>query len=310
MQYTSESTIEHLKTHDKVESWINGNNLEVSLLNKECNSICSMSITDDKMLDYVVHGHNTNNKNRVSLHDTGYSDNYNTDVMTKNDIGYYSDSNESTMHEKGPYITENATFHNIAQKASVPVQEHSPHAHVDKAMKEETLAQSPPLQTTVTSPVPSGYITLENQFQSHAQNIIEVENKNQGDCFHDATTSNQYAASPANILVKETNETPSVLEEDSFPYTTAEIQPTSLPSPVSVEGKNGNGNSPAVSKLIENNHVASQSCSTEINSAVSMEITKQGTPITDSFPYVALNENNHISPPSQHTCALTGKKII
>lgn len=320
MQYAAESTIdyEYLKTHDKMQIWLN--NSEMTTLDDKHNSICSTGITNEEILDYLVHGHNVNtdnyNTSTLLTHDIGYCTNtegYDANTRIKNDTGYYSGSNESLTHGNRSYIPEDVAFHNTTQKTtSNSAQEES---HVDCVIEEETLAQSPPLQTIA---IPNGYVTLENQYQSHTQNTIEI---GQGDCFSDST------ASPIDVLVKEINENRKSPAVDSFPYTATEISPT---SPVSVEEKYGNENSPAVSEgeylpyttaidQCDSSTVTKltdvpQSCSTEIDSAVSMELTKQGTPITDSFPYVTLYEKDthHTTliplSNSQHSCASTEKK--
>jgi len=303
----------------------------MTTLDEKRSSICSASITDEKMLDYLVHGHNTStDDHNKTTDDTEYcasTEGYNTNTATKNDTGYYSCSNESLTHENGSYIPESVAFHNASKKtASSSVEEDS---HVDYVINDDILAQSLPIQT-VTSPVPCGYVTLENQYQSHT---IEIKNKSQRDYIPDST-SNQYITSPVDVLVKETNENRkslAVFEDDSISYTTAEIQPTSLPihlvsvenyknihSPAMSEGEyipytaaKGQCHSSTATKLTENNCDEPQSCSTESNSVVSMNLTKHGASITDSFPHVTLNEEDtyHTMPlsDSQHSYTSTNK---
>jgi len=303
----------------------------MTTLDEKHNSICSTSITDERILDYLVRGHNVNaddyNETTLPIHNTGYCTNpegCNTNRATKNDTGYYSGSSENVTHENGSHILDGVALCNTPASNSVQEEYHTDY------VKEDTLTESPPLQT-VRSPIPSDY-AAESQYQSHT---IEIKNKSQGDYFSDSTTSNQHTVSPVNILMKETKENSKpfvVFEEDSFPYMTEEIQPISLTTyPVSV-GKYESKNLPVVSegeyfpytaainqfdsstvtKLTVNSHDESQSCSTEINSVASMKLTKQGISIADSFSHVTLNEEDtcHTVPlsDSHHSCTSTDKK--
>ena len=60
--YEEESTIdnEYLKSHDKVRKW------SIKMPHEDSCSVCSPNLTNEKMLDYIVHGHSAKIKNRNS----------------------------------------------------------------------------------------------------------------------------------------------------------------------------------------------------------------------------------------------------
>ena len=120
--------------------------LETSMLDEECGSIGSTSITSKKMLDYIVYGHSTkhNNANEfvVLVHGAGSRNN--------------SGSNESLTHENGPYFSESTVFHNNTQ--AIPV--------LESHLGNEGAIESVHLQTNLIH----SCITLESQNQIHTQN--------------------------------------------------------------------------------------------------------------------------------------------
>ena len=282
----------------------------MSTLDEEQSSICSPSVTNEKMLDYIIHGHSTkehSNANGESIHYTRYrsnSENYSvTSAMSKNDTECYSDSSESLTHKNGSYVSEKAAFCNKENKV-MPASVQEEKLHLENVIGEEV--QSASSQIILPSPIPNGYITLDSQHQS----------------------TDKRATSPFQIEAEEMNENgklPMLSEGEYFPDTTAEIRPTSDPStsPIVMEEKYGNRKSPTISegeylpytsainqydpasvtKLLENNYHMQQNCNTGMYNAVSMESLKEGTLITDNFLYVTLTEDDicHTAPHT-HTC--------
>ena len=281
-------------------------------LDEECSSICSPSVTNETMLDYVMNGHNTKEykTKTVSTLDTDYcasTENYNT---VKNDTGYYSGSSESLTQENGSYISEKAAFGKISKPTSVPEK-----CHLDNVIEEEELVQSSPSQNTFASPIPSGYVTLDSQQLSYMASAIDVENNKQGGHLSKTTTSHQKLILSNESSVEGRNEndkSPTLSEGEYFPDTTAETQPTTstLTSPSLIEENCENINSPVISEgeylpytsainqhdpaaettLSENQ--MQQNRTTGEYDAISVEPVKQGTLITDDFPYVTLDEDD------------------
>ena len=222
---TSTIDSEYLKSHDKVKKWFN-NYLDKSTVDEESGSIFSQSITDEKMLDYIVQGHSTkeHNINPVSVHDTGYctsTDNSNTTATTTIDTGYYSDStNESTIQQN---ISKKAKFCDTTKEA------------------------------TYISPQeePNFFVTVEDK---HLETATDTENNcnKQGEYILDSTTSSQHTPPPIELSTKEPNKSLTVFdsEVDDFPYTTAEINLTSnsLGNPTLTGDKCGNINSPTIAE--------------------------------------------------------------
>ena len=265
---TSTIDNEYLESHDKVKKWLDGY-LDMTTVDEEQSSIRSPSTTDEKMLDYV-HGHSTkeHNTNPVSVHDTEYSNgtnNYNISISTKND---YSGSFETVPHENGLYISEDAAFYKATKKkVYISPQEES---HFNNVIEEEGLVQSKSSQITVASLVPSGYVTLEDQF--------EKDWNKQGKYTLHSSTSNQHSP-PIDVSTEEEIENNSisrVFDTDKFPYTTVEIHSTSnsLTSPTL-----------AVTTLLESNN-------TGLINVKSLESVRQEVQSTDNFSYLTLNKDN------------------
>ena len=281
--------------------------LEMPALDEERSSICAPSVTNETMLDMVVNGRSRNTKEcnteTVSTRDTDYCtgiEGYNTIALIKNDTGYYSGSSESFTQENGSYISEKAAFSKITKPKSTPV---------DYLIEEEELVQSAPSQDIIASAVPTGYVTLESEQLS---SIPEIENNRHEDRLSKGTTSDQKFS--FSNETKENNKSPALSEGDYFPYTTAEIQPASngLTSPTVIKDNCENVNSPVISEgeylpytsavnqhdpaaettLLEKNHHLEQNCITGGYNAMSV---KQETLITDSFPYITLDEDNPFS---------------
>ena len=295
---TSTIDYEYLKSHDKMKKWLD-DYLDMPTVDEEHSSICSPSMTDEKMLDYVQ-GHSTkeHNTNPVSVHDTEYSNspnNYNISISTKTD---YSGSNETVPHENGLYISEDAAFYNAAKKkVYISPQEES---HFNTIIKEEGLVQSKSSQITVASSVPSGYVTSEDQ--------LEKDWNKQGKYTLHSSTSDQHSP-PIDVSAEEENKNNSiseVSEVDKFPYATAKIDPTSnsLTSPILIdenitstpisEGEYfpyttaiGQEEYSAVTTFPENNN-------TGLINVTSPESVKQEIQSTDNFPYVTLNKDNSV----------------
>ena len=229
------STIEYgyLRNHEKVKRWMN-------TLDEEHRSISSLSISNEQMLDYVTHGHSTKEHNAVYIHDSVFSDsteNYNASTTTKSDIGYYSSSSDR-------YISEDAAFCNKGSKATSSVLDQEK-SHLDNVIEEEGHVQSASSQITLSSPILNGYTTIE---QINIQHSIKAGDYKQEDDI--PNTSEQYASSPFQISLEETNEnskSPVVSAEDYFPITTAEIHQASnsFTSPTITDEI---GNSPAASE--------------------------------------------------------------
>ena len=291
---TSTIDYEYLKSHDKMKKWLD-DYLDMTTVDEERSSICSPSITDEKMLD-CVQGYSTkeHNTNPMSVHNTEYSNstnNYNISISTKND---YNGSNETVPHENELYISEDAAFCNAAKKkAYISPQEES---HLDNVIEEEGLVQSKSSQITS---VPSGYVTLEDQLETDW-------NKQQGKYTLDSSTSGQHSP-PTDISAEEENKNNSisrVSEGDKFPYATAEIDPTSnsLTSPTLTDG---NITSPPISEgeyLPYTTAVSQEDYSavttfpennnTGLINVTSPESVKQEIQSTDNFPYLTLNKDN------------------
>ena len=224
VQYYEESTIdnEYLNKHDKVKKWFE-NSLRMSVLHEECCSVCSPNLTNEKMLDYIVHGHSARNKNRNSLstYSAGCytdSEDYNTTGMTKTkDTGYYSESNESLTSDNGPYMLESAAFRKTApSKTPKSVQKES---HFVNAIKGKTHVHSVSSQTTVYFPLSHA---IKSQHQTRTQTSIETDNKTPKSYSCDSATYNYYILSPVEVLEEETNEnitSPTVFKEDNFAHT-------------------------------------------------------------------------------------------
>ena len=97
----------------------------MSTLDEEQSSICSPSVTNEKMVDYI-HGHSTkeHSNNRYCSSSENYSV---TSAMIKDDTECYSGSSENLTHENG-YVSEKAAFCNKENKVmSASVQEEKPH---------------------------------------------------------------------------------------------------------------------------------------------------------------------------------------
>ena len=255
----------------RVKKW-----LEMSTLEEECGSTCSTNLTDENMLNNIVHGHKTKhgNTNGVAVQD----------AVTTNDSGcFYSASIESLTRDSGPYFSESVVFHHnkMQTTVSVAVQDES---YIDN---QETVAQSVPSQTIVTSPVPSGYVTLESQHQSHAQNTIETNNNKHEAYVCDSTTSCQLnTGSP--VEAEEINENGKLSTADEFPSVIAKIQNNKMSSAMS-EGEYlpynaavNQHNSSAVMTPSEISHNVWQIFTTE-NETVSMKSVKSPTPLTDHY---------------------------
>ena len=294
---TSTIDYEYLKSHDKMKKWLD-DYLDMPTVDEELSSICSPSITDEKMLDYV-HGLSTkeHNANPVSVHDTEYSNstnNYNISVIsTKND---YSRSNEPVPHENGSYISEDAAFCNTAKKkAYISPQEE---AHLNNVIEEEGHVHSKSSQITVASSVPNGYVTLEDQ--------LEKDQNKQGKYTLHSSTSGQHSP-PIDVSAEEENKNNSisgVFEADKFPYATAEIDPTSnsLTSPTLTDG---NITSPPISEgeyfpyttaVSQEEYSAAttvpENNNTGLINVTSLESVKQEMQSIDNFPYLTLNKDN------------------
>ena len=315
------STIDYeYQSKDKVKTW-----LEMATVDEEHSSIFSPSIPDEEILDCVTHGHSikSHNINVVSMqdHDAGFyytsntTDHENYSAMTKNDTGYYSgDDNESLVHDNGSYISEKAAFHTPKKTTYISPQQES---RLDKVIEEEEPIQCEPSQISVTSPNANGYVTLEDQHLSHTQNAMGITNgyKGQTDYIPNNTTSSSQTEVPVEET-KENNVLPTNLEGDYFPYTTAEIYPTSdsLTSPTLIGDKNKD--SPVISEgeyfpyttaVSQYGSSAvtmlSEKSTTEATCEASMESSvKQEPPpaVTDSLPYVTLNEDNSSYVPLDH----------
>ena len=269
--------------------------LDMPTVDEECSSIWSATVTDEKMLDYVVNGHSAkeHNENAVSIHDIDYfnsMENYN--ISTKDD---YSGSNESVPHENGSYISEDAAFCNTAKKkVYISPQEE---CHLNNVIEEEGYVQSKSSKIIAAPSVPSGYVTLEDQ--------LEKDQNKQGKYTLDSSTPDQH--SPSIDVSEEENKTNSmfgVSEADKFPYATAEIDPTSnsltsptltdenITSPAISEGEYlpytsaiGQEEYSAVATFPEHNN-------TGLINVTSPESVKQEIQSTDNFPYVTLNKDN------------------
>ena len=297
--------------------------LEMPALDEECSSICAPSVTNETMLDYVVNGCNTKAKT-VSTHDTDYCDGiegYNKIATIKNDTGYYSGSSESLTQENGSYISEKAAFSKTVKPTCTSVQEKD---HLESVTEEVELVQrTPSLQNIIASPIPTGYVTLEGEQLRH---MLEIENNRHEDHLPKGTTPNQKFSFSNETSIEENNKSPVLSEGDYFPYTTAEIQPVSssltsptvivddsINSPVISEGEYlpytsaVNQYDPAAeTRLSEKNHHLQQNCATGVYNAITMpESVKEGTLITDSFPYVTLSEDN----PSPHPLHASTDKV-
>ena len=298
LQRAETSTIdyEYLKSHSKVGNWFEG----MSTVEEEHGSIHSPSLTNERMLDYVVNGPGTNqySTDTKPMNDTGFytsTENYCTTAMTKNDTEYYSGSSESLTNKNGSYISEKATFCDTAKKTTLlPVQEEF---RLDNVVKEEELVQSKPSQIT---PIPNGYVTLEDQNLSYTQNATECESNHnkQREYTLNSTSSSNHSSSPTEYPVEETNKnnengnSPALSEGEYLPYTTAISQPA---------------DSSSVTVLLQNHHHMQQNHITGVSNDSSVESMKQGAPVGENFPYVMSNKDNTFgTPPSTH--ALTGKK--
>ena len=306
---TSTIDYEYLKSHDKMKKWLD-DYLDMPTVDEERSSICSPSITDEKMLDYVVQGHSTkeHNTNPVSVHDTEYSNstkNYNISISTKND---YSGSNETVPHENGSYITEDAAFCNTAKKkAYTSPQEES---HLNSVIEEEGLVQSKSSQITS---VPSGYVTLEDQLEKDWS-------KQQGKYTLDSSTFSQHSP-PIDVSAEENknNSISRVSEADKFPYATAEIDPTSnsLTSPTLTDGNitstpiSEGEYLPYTTAISQEEYSAvtvfPENNNTGLINVTSPESVKQEIQSTDNFPYLTLNKDS-LSDVGVHTSSFTDER--
>lgn len=267
----------------------------MSTIKEECSSVISANITNEKMLDYIVYGHNTkdNDTGVASTQDTRYcttTDDYNTTTTTvcQNDSG----SNESLMHDNDSYIPETAAFCNDLENTKSCVVQKEPYI-------DYTVTHLVPMQTINASLVSNGYITLD---EGHIQNAINTEHETN---LLDNTTPNQLqTSSPVEAPIEVTSKSWPVLEDD-FPYTTAEIYSALDSCSTLIKEEYENGNSPAVSEgdYLPYNTAIIQHNSSAINTPgedhqqnnSSMKSTEQVSSITDCFPYVTLNDDNFSS---------------
>ena len=231
---------EYLKNNDKENKRMK-NDLDMSTVDEELSSICSPSITNEKMLDYVMHG-SSMKQHAMPMHDIGYcysTEDHSKNVKTKNDNGYHSGSNESISHENGSYISESAAFHNDGtKKALVSVPEEMP--YFSSAMiEDEGLVRSE------SSEMINSHTTIESHYQKHVQDAITTGSTKQESY---GTRSDQHASLSFQTSAEEINEdeksavkSPVLSEGGYVPYATAKIQLTS--SPTLVEDKHWNGDS-------------------------------------------------------------------
>ena len=236
-------------------------------LDEEQSSTCSLtSVSNEKMLDYILHTKEHSNTNAASTdNDTQYCENCSISPMFKNDTGC---SSQNLTRENESYISEKAAFA-IGNKKEKP--------HLENMVEEEKRVQSPPAQIILSSPL-SCYITLDSQFE-------------------------QRASSPFQIAAEETNESPMISEGDYFPDTIAGIQFTSDSSPNAIEEKCGNGNLPSIpggeyipctSEYVSVSVTKSfqQNCTTGPYNAVPLDSLKQETLNNYNFPYVDVTEDD------------------
>ena len=246
---------EYLKNNDKVNKWIN-NYLDISTVDEELSSVCSPSITNEKMLDYVMHG-SSMKQHAMPMHDIGYcysTEDHSKNVKTKNDNGYHSGSNESISHENGSYISESAAFHNDGTKETLfSIQEEIPYFNSAAMIEDEELVRS------ASSEMINSHTTIESHYQKHVQDTIKTGSTKQESY---GTRSDQHSSSSFQSSAEEINQdeksavkSPVVSEGGYVPYATAKIQLTS--SPTLVEDKHWNQNSSIISENF--------SCSSTIN---------------------------------------------
>ena len=185
------------------------------VLHEECCSVCSPNLTNEKMLDRIVHGRSARNNNTNSVSTYGPdSEDYNTTATTKiKDTGYYSDSIESLTSDNGPYMFESAAFRKTApRKTSISVQKES---HIDNAIKRNTHVHSVSSQSTVDFP-------LAHAIKNHTQNTVETDNIQMKSYPYDSITNTHHIVSPVEILEEETNQNsslPAAFEEDNLHHT-------------------------------------------------------------------------------------------
>ena len=304
------STIDYLGSHDIVNQWMESN-LELSTLDEELNSVCSPSITNEKMLDYILHESSTTEHDRklVPMQDIRSYNSSENHSKSKNDNGYYSGSSESLTHENESYISEEAAFHNEKnKKASLSVQKETP---LDVVIEEEEIipySRAPSQDnSTVVFPNSNGYVTLESQNQSNDKHIISSSEN------YSIKLASQHTLSPCTTPVKETSKnddkSPALSKGDCFPYTTAEIDPISAPLTSStIEVKQMNTKSPPISDgecppntfamnqhdfaiLIESD-LDQQSCTNQGYSARSIEPMKQGPLISTDSDILSHSQSN------------------
>ena len=191
---------------------------------------CSSSITSEKMLDCVTHGHDTNENNAVSIRDALFSnltENYNTNAMFKNESGYSSDSSKIMTHKNGLYISEEAAFGDSI--TSVSAQEK---LHHDNVIEEEGHFQ---FQITVEE-------TNENSKSSEGDyvpyTIAKIQHASSSSTSPTLTEGKQYGK----------GNSPAISEGEYLPYTVAINQDDSV----------------AELTLLENNHHIQENCATGV----------------------------------------------
>ena len=258
---------------------MNHRHTEMSMLDEEqSSSHSSTTVTNEKMLDYILHTkEHSNTANAVSIHDTQHCEKNRDNTI--NDTGC---SSESLTWENGSYISEKAVFDNKIM--SVSAQEKKP--RLENMVEEEKRVQSASSQIISSPPNLSSYITLDSQLE-------------------------QCASSPFQIAAEETNRSPVISEGDYFPDTIAEIRSTSdsSTSPNAIEETYGNENSPAISEgeylpytsainqcnSISVTKLCQQNCTTGMYNTVPVDSLKQETLNNHDFPYVELTEDDSTS---------------
>ena len=305
IQYRDPSNIDYLGSHDVVNEWME-KYLETSTLNEELSSVCSPSITNEKMLECILHDSSTKELDRklVPIQDIGYYYTSEDHSKSKNDDGYYSGNSKGSILENESYISEKAAFHNEEnKKTSMSTQKEV--FHLDFVIEEEETIQSSPSQgnCNVVFPNSNGYVTLESQNQSKDEHTIKpgiIMQEN-----YSAKLSSQCALSPCTTPVEEASKndgkSPALSKEGYFPYATPEIDPTLDPSTSStiVEVEQMTTKSPPISDreyppnasamkqydsaILVENDLDHQSCTNQVHNADPIEPMKQGPLIsTDS----------------------------
>ena len=273
--YEETSTIDfEYLNHDATEK------SEKFALHGERCSVCSANITNEEMLDYIVHGHKTkdNNTNVVCACDNHNEDYNMITAMIKKDNGYHSGSSESLRSENNPYILENDAFHtNTLISMSKPVQKES---HLDNEIEVEIHVHSVHPQTVdflLSSVIKSQYQSIYTQKTDSKQKSHSL----------DKATNSQHTLLAFEVP-EEISKLPAIFKKDNFPYN------NSNSCSATEEGKGGddvskvNYSNSSVITSLESSHNVQENL-TGINNAVSMGLTKQTTLSTsssNSFPYV------------------------